>query len=307
MEKHFKHTPVLLKEVIEALNIKGDGVYVDGTFGGGGHSSKILENLKSGKLIAIDKDDDALTFGKKKFSASNNIQFIKSDFKYIINILDELNINKIDGVLLDLGVSSYQLDTAERGFSFRYDAELDMRMDQTKNLDAYKVLNNYDESKLVKIFFEFGEEPKSRKIAKAIIKNRKTNPIKTTKQLVDIITSVVPFNNLTTLARIFQAIRIEVNAELTGLETCLKEMVSRLNIGGRLAVITFHSLEDRIVKKTFKLLAQKCTCDKRIPICICNGKSEIIIINKKPIIPSETEIKLNARSSSAKLRVVEKI
>ncbi len=307
MEKQFKHTPVLLKEVIEALNIKGDGIYVDGTFGGGGHSSKILESLKSGRLIAIDKDDDALAFGYEKFSASNNVTFVKSDFKQIESILEELNIDAVDGILLDLGVSSYQLDTAERGFSFRHDAKLDMRMDQTKNLDAYEVVNKFDENRLIKIFFEYGEEPKTKNIVRAIAKNRKIKPIETTRQLVDIITSVVPFNNLTTIARIFQAIRIEVNEELDYLEQCLKQMVNKLKKGGRLAVITFHSLEDRIVKNTFKALSLNCICDKKIPICICNNKAEIIIINKKPIIPTQEELNKNPRSSSAKLRVIEKI
>lgn len=307
MEKHFSHTPVMLEEVITSLDIKPGGIYVDGTFGGGGHSSKILRKLTTGRLIGIDKDDDALQNAKNKFGSLSNLVLIKSDFKDMASVLDELNIASVDGILLDLGVSSHQIDTASRGFSFRYDAKLDMRMDKNNNLDAYQVVNSYTESELVDIFFKYGEEPHAKKIARKIINTRKTNPIQTTKQLVKIITDVIPFNNSTNIARIFQAIRIEVNGELENLENFLKEIIKKLNTGGRLAVITFHSLEDRIVKNTFKSLAQKCNCDKKLPICICKTKVEIIIKTKKPILPTNEEIKINPRSASAKLRVVEKI
>ena len=278
MEKHleninFNHTPIMLTECIEGLNIKPDGIYVDGTFGGGGHSSKILERLTTGKLIAIDKDPVALEVGRQRLGDNPNIIFVKNDFKNFVEILDGLGIDNIDGVLLDLGVSSYQLDTAERGFSYRFDAPLDMRMDTDNSFSAYNVVNEYSEKELSEILFRYGEEPFARKIAHEIVATRKLNPIKTTKQLADIIEKVVfKKKGANPCTKTFQAIRIEVNSELERLDSVINSMIDKLKSGGRIAIITFHSLEDRIVKTVFKNRSSECICDKSFPVCICGHK-----------------------------------
>lgn len=309
----FKHTPIMLSECLEALNIKKDGIYVDGTLGGAGHSQEILKRLnEKGLLIGIDKDDDALKVSGERLSKiANNFKTVKSDFKNMIEVLDNLNINKIDGVLLDLGVSSYQLDNGERGFSYRFDAPLDMRMDTTKNFSAYNVVNEYSEQELTRIFYEYGEENWSKKIAQNICLKRVEKPIETTFELVDIIKNTIPlkkqFEGGHPAKRIFQAIRIEVNNELKNLDTVLKNVAHRLNKGGRIAVITFHSLEDRIVKNAFKDLSTGCICPKYFPVCTCNHKQVGKLVNNKPIIPSLSEQQENTRSQSAKLRVFEKI
>lgn len=313
MEKHleninFNHTPIMLTECIEGLNIKPDGIYVDGTFGGGGHSSKILERLTTGKLIAIDKDPVALEVGRQRLGDNPNIVFVKNDFKNFVEILDGLGIDAIDGVLLDLGVSSYQLDTAERGFSYRFDAPLDMRMDTDNPFSAYNVVNEYSEKELSEVLFRYGEEPFARKIAHEIVATRKLNPITTTKQLADIIEKVVfKKKGANPCTKTFQAIRIEVNSELERLDSVINSMIDRLKSGGRIAIITFHSLEDRIVKTVFKNRSSECICDKSFPVCICGHKKEINILTKKPLVASEEEQKENTRSTCAKLRIAEKI
>lgn len=311
MEEHiFEHTPVLLNECLEGLNIKPSGVYVDGTLGGAGHSLRIVEKLKSGKLVAIDKDDTALSVSKERLKNFSNVIFVKSDFKNFKQIIENLQISGVDGILLDLGVSSHQIDTPERGFSYRFDGKLDMRMDYSQGITAYDVVNNYSESELARIIYTYGEENFSRKIAQKIVEQRKVKPIETTMQLKEIVESAIPkkFHGTgSPCKKTFQAIRIEVNGELNGLDTVLKDMVDKLNKGGRLAVITFHSLEDRIVKNVFKELSTNCICDKTIPICVCNHKATVKLVSKKPIVATNSELKQNKRSSSAKLRVVEKI
>ncbi len=304
----FNHTPIMLKECIEGLNIKPNGIYVDGTFGGGGHTSKILEKLTTGKLIAIDKDSTALQVGQQRLGSNTNIVFVKNDFKNIVQVLDELGIDKIDGILLDLGVSSYQLDTADRGFSYRFDAPLDMRMDRDNPFSAYDVVNEYSEEKLAEIFFRYGEEPFARKVAREIVSTRKLSPIETTGQLAKIIEKVIfKKKGANPCTKIFQAIRIEVNSELEQLDKAINYMIDRLNTNGRIAIITFHSLEDRIVKTVFRNRSSDCICDKSIPVCICGHKKEINILTKKPLVANEEEQKKNTRSTCAKLRIAEKI
>ena len=305
--------PVMLQECIDGLDIKPNGIYFDGTLGGAGHSSEILKRLTAGGLlIATDKDDDALKVSTERLSKiGSNFKVVKSDFKNFDNILDGLGIDKIDGVLLDLGVSSYQLDNASRGFSYMVDAPLDMRMDTQNPLDAKQGVNEYSPEKLTKIFYDFGEEPFTKKIVQNIIEARKIAPITTTKQLSDIIKMSVPKKIQAThgnpCKRVFQAIRIEVNGELSGLEDVLNKMIQRLKVGGRIAVLTFHSLEDRIVKDVFKLNATNCICPKNIPICVCGHKACVELINKKPIVASKAELESNSRSACAKLRIAKKI
>ena len=299
MEEHlFKHTPVMLWECIAGLNIKQNGVYVDGTLGGAGHSTEIVKKLTSGKLIAIDKDNEALTYSKEKLKNYSNVIFVKSDFKNFKNILADLKISGVDGVLLDLGVSSHQIDTPNRGFSYRFNGELDMRMDQNQVLTAKQIVNTYSEADLARIIYTYGEESFSRLIAKQIVKER------------EIIEKVIPKKfqvGGSVCKKTFQALRIEVNGELNNLDVVLLDMVNALNKGGRLCVITFHSLEDRIVKNVFKELSTDCICDKSVPICVCNHKAQVKLINKKPILATNTELEINKRSASAKLRIVEKI
>ena len=308
----FKHISVMLDEVLEGLNIKEDGIYVDGTLGGAGHSSEILKRLKTGRLIGIDKDSDAIAASTKRLSTiSNNFTIVKDDFKNFGDILDRLSVEKVDGVLLDLGVSSYQLDNSERGFSYRFDSRLDMRMNRDQGLSAYEVVNNYSEEKLVKILFDYGEEKFARKIAANICRERQKAPIETTGQLVKLIESAYPkkllYSGGSVAKQTFQAIRIEVNGELDRLKEVLYDIVDRLNEGGRLCVITFHSLEDRIVKNVFKELSTDCVCPPSAIICVCNHKASVKILSKKPIIAGEEELKNNKRSQSAKLRVVCKL
>ncbi len=307
----FKHVSVLKDESISGLNIQPDGLYVDCTTGGGGHSLEIAKRLKNGKLICIDKDIDALNFAKTRLKDyENKIVFVNDNFLNIDKILDHLNIDFVDGILADLGVSSYQLDNGERGFSFKQDARLDMRMDQSQTLDAEYVVNNYSESELSKILYLYGEEKNARQIARKIVKQREKSPIKTTFQLRDIVVSSYPpkFQNKPSLCnKAFQAIRIEVNNELHDLELAVEKMLQKLKKCGRLCIITFHPLEDRIVKSTFKLHATDCICPPRIPKCVCNHKADIRLITKHPIIPTEAETNENSRASSAKLRIAEKL
>lgn len=301
----FKHISVLLNECIEGLNIKSDGTYVDGTLGGAGHSRKILE-AGAGRLVAIDKDDDALEVSKERLKGFDNVTFVKSDFKDFERVLDDLSISKVDGVLLDLGISSWQVDNGERGFSYRVDAPLDMRMDRSKSFSAYDVVNSYSEDDLKRILFTYGEESWAPKIARNIVEGR---PIETTLQLRDVVEKSIPkkFWGAGSVAKkTFQAIRIEVNGELDGLDIVLRQMAERLNKGGRLCVITFHSLEDRIVKNVFKELSTGCICDKRVPVCTCGHKALGHLVNRKPILPSASECEANKRSTSAKLRIFER-
>ena len=306
----FKHESVMVGEVVNALNVKPDGVYVDCTAGGGGHSYKIGEQLdENGLLIAIDRDIDAVNAAREKLTGLKcSVEVVHGNFSDLEKILDGLQVEKIDGVLFDLGVSSHQIDTAERGFSYMKDAPLDMRMDRTKNFSAFDVINGYDEETLKKIFREYGEEKFSGRIARKIIDVRKNSPIKTTGELVKIIESVTPkiSSGGHPAKRIFQAVRIEVNGELKILSDSLKVAVNRLKVGGRIAVITFHSLEDRITKNTFNDMARDCICPKNFPVCVCNHRAEIKILGKALNATAE-EIEKNSRAKSAKLRAAEKI
>ena len=310
---NFSHYSVMLRECIDALDIKPDGIYVDGTTGGGGHSYEIAARLsEGGRLICIDQDSDALAAAGKRLSPfSDRVTFVKSNFSDVAKVLDELGIEKIDGLLLDLGVSSYQLDTPERGFSYNSDAPLDMRMDKDASLSAYEVVNTYSESELRRILFDFGEESFAPKIASAIVSYRQEKNIETTFELTNIIKSVMPKKLLAVghhpAKKTFQAIRIEVNSELSVIAPAIESAVERLSPGGRLAIITFHSLEDRCVKQTFAKCAQGCTCPPDFPICVCGNKPKIALVSKKPILPSKEELEANHRSHSAKLRVAQKL
>lgn len=307
----FKHKPVLLDECIEGLNIKPDGIYVDGTLGGAGHSSHIIQKLsKNGKLIGIDRDKEAIAAAEKKLQDFSNKLIYHGNHDDIKRILEEIGIDKVDGILLDLGVSSYQLDEAERGFSYMLDSKLDMRMNREDKLSAYEVVNKYSEDSLSKIFFDYGEERYSRRIAAKICEVRNVKPIETTLELVSVIKSSIPFK--ATLEkqhpakRVFQAIRIEVNNELGKLKEAVIDSVNCLNTSGRLLVITFHSLEDRIVKHAFEELEGKCTCPSGFPVCICGYVSYGKNITKKPIVSKDTELDENPRARSAKLRIFER-
>ncbi|MGL5381366.1 16S rRNA (cytosine(1402)-N(4))-methyltransferase RsmH [Clostridium sp.] len=308
----FKHVSVLLNECIEGLNIKEDGIYVDGTLGGAGHSSHIVKRLsKEGRLIGIDQDKDALKAAGERLKEYDNVTFVHSNFYDIDNVLTNLDIEKIDGMLMDLGVSSYQLDEGERGFSYMKDAPLDMRMNRENSLSAYEVVNDYEEEELYRIIRDYGEEKFAKRIAKFIVERRAEKPIETTLELVDLIKDAIPAKARREgphpAKRTFQAIRIEVNSELSILNKTIEDGIKRLNKGGRMAIITFHSLEDRIVKIKFKELATACTCPKQFPICVCGGKAEVKLVSRKAIDPSKEEVEENPRSRSAKLRVVEKL
>ena len=308
----FSHKPVLLNECIEGLKIKPDGIYVDGTLGGAGHSIHIIKKLSNqGKLIGIDRDEDALTAAKIKLKDYSNVVYYHGNHDDIKEILKELKINKVDGILLDLGVSSYQLDERNRGFSYLGENTLDMRMDKTQKLDAKTVINKYPEEKLANIIYEYGEERFSRQIARNICLARKENEILTTKQLVNIIEKSIPAkfrnNDSHPAKRTFQAIRIEVNNEIEPLYQTIINSVECLKSEGRLCVITFHSLEDRAVKKAYTQLEGKCICPPGLPYCACGAVKKAKIITKKPILPTEKEMNLNSRSKSAKLRIIEKI
>ena len=308
----FAHIPVLLSEVLEGLAIKEDGTYVDGTVGGAGHSVEIAKRLTSGRLVAIDRDEDALMAAAKRLEPfKEKVTFIHDDYKNMIRDLDTIGVGEVDGILLDLGVSSYQLDNAERGFSYTKDAPLDMRMDRSQYLTAFNVVNEYSVNELTKILWDYGEERLARRIAENIAEYRETKTISTTLELAKIVEMSYPaktrwkFGN--PCKRTFQAIRIEVNGELRQLFEAITEMARRLKKGGRMAVITFHSLEDRIVKNAFKELNLACTCPPDFPVCVCGKVQEVELVNKKPITASEQELRNNPRAESAKLRIVEKI
>lgn len=308
----FNHIPVMLNEVIEGLNIKKDGIYVDGTLGGAGHSKEIVKRLNNGRLIGIDQDINAIKKAKSELKDfQDKVTIVHDNFKNVKSVLKELNIHKIDGVLLDLGVSSHQLDVAERGFSYNYDAPLDMRMDTTQDFKAWDVVNKYSKEQLYKIIREYGEEKWANRIAEFITMEREKSPIDTTFQLVDIIKKAIPSGVRRTgphpAKRTFQAIRIEVNGELEIIRDTIFDINTILNPKGRICIITFHSLEDRIVKDTFKELNLDCICPKELPICKCDKKREVKIITKKPILPTTQEIERNPRSRSAKLRIAEKV
>ena len=314
MEKeiNFSHRSVLLDECMEGLNIKPDGVYVDGTAGGGGHSFEIARRLVGGRLICIDQDSAAIEAASKKLAPfSDKVTIVRNNFSCVAEVLEDLGVEKIDGMLLDLGVSSYQLDTAERGFSYNADAPLDMRMDSRAALNAEMVVNTYSPDELKRILFEYGEERFSRQIVSAIVAERERAPIKSTAQLASIIKGAIPARAREgghhPAKRSFQAIRIEVNRELDVIAPAIKDGVRKLNSGGRIAIITFHSLEDRIVKQAYAKLAEGCTCPKSLPVCVCNNKPTLKVITKHPIAPSDKELEENPRSRSAKLRVAEKI
>ncbi len=308
----FKHKSVLLNECIENLNIRKDLIYVDGTLGGGGHSYHILKKLNgTGMLIGIDRDKDALNAATAKLSEFSNFQTVHDNHANIISILKELDISGVDGILLDLGVSSYQLDEADRGFSYMHDAKLDMRMNRDDDISAYEVVNKYSEEELFRIFKDYGEEKYSSSIARKICQKRQEKSIETTFELVDIIKSAMPKKALNEkqhpAKRVFQAIRIEVNEELVKLKQAVCDSIMALNDKGRLCIITFHSLEDKIVKHAYEEMEGRCTCPKDFPVCVCNYKSYGKIVNKKPIVSQEEELEENPRARSAKLRVFERI
>lgn len=309
----FVHVSVLAQECLENIKASPGHVFVDGTLGGGGHTRLILnESSPDGVVIGIDKDDDALNFtGNKLSKYGDRFIAVKGDFMEMKSIISEEYVGKVNGILLDLGVSSYQLDNGDRGFSFMHDGQLDMRMDKTKNFSAYDLVNDYSKEQLMDIFYKYGEEKWSARIAEFIVTARKEEPIYTTFQLVDIIKKAVPAEcrkkqNIHFATRVFQAIRIEVNGELERLSEALFNMVDVLCEGGRICVITFHSLEDRIVKQAFKKMESPCECPPRSPMCVCGKVPMGKVITKKPVIPTDHEISINARSRSAKLRVFEK-
>ena len=309
--EQFHHIPVLLNEVITGLNIKPSGIYVDCTMGGGGHSSEILKKLSSsGKLIGFDKDIDACKVCSEKFENNSNVQIYNSDFKNAPEILKDLS-GQIDGVLIDLGVSSYQIDSAERGFSFLHNARLDMRMNRSQKLTAYDVVNFYSEKDLLRILYDYGEEQNAKNIVKNILLARAQKPIETTFELKNIIEKSFPkkvvYGKGGVSKQTFQAIRIEVNQELEGLKTCIESLIKFLKPGGRFAIISFHSLEDRIVKNAFKDACTGCICPPKTPVCICGHHAVAKAITRKPIIASQEELNYNSRASSAKLRIIEKL
>lgn len=308
----FKHVSVLLQEAVDGLQVKPSGIYVDGTLGGGGHSYEICKRLDSeGRLIGIDQDAEALEAAKKRLEEfSDRTTFVKSNYEHMTEVLKELGIDKIEGILLDLGVSSYQLDNAERGFSYMEDAPLDMRMDREQHISAKIIVNEYPEGELFRIIKEYGEERYARNIARNICRKREDKPIETTFELVDIIRASMPAKARNgkghPAKRTFQAIRIECNRELEVLREALDHMVDLLSDGGRISIITFHSLEDRMVKTSFRQYEDPCTCPPDFPVCVCGKKPKGKVITRKPILPSEEETEQNTRAKSAKLRVFEK-
>ena len=307
----FNHTSVLLWETIENLDIKPDGIYVDGTLGGGGHSFHICEKLgEKGRLIGIDQDADAICAATKRLEPfSDKVSIVRNNYCNMKTALSELGIDKVDGIVLDLGVSSFQLDTVERGFSYKYDTTLDMRMDTRQTLTAKEIVNEYSEMELFRIIRDYGEDQFAKNIAKHIVAERSKAPIETTYQLNEIIKAAIPAKfrqNGHPSKKTFQAIRIECNRELDVLKDTMDDMVSLLKDGGRLCIITFHSLEDRIVKSAFKKYENPCECPPGFPVCVCGKKQLGKVISRKPILPSEEEMEVNSRSKSAKLRVFEK-
>lgn len=308
----FKHISVLLDETIDGLDIKPDGIYVDGTLGGGGHSYEILRRLSpKGRLIGIDQDGEALkAAGERLKEFENQITLVRSNYCEIDKVLKELNVEKVDGILLDIGVSSYQLDNLERGFSYKSDAPLDMRMDTRQELTAADVVNTYSENELFKIIKDYGEDKFAKNIAKHIVLARKEKPLETTKELSEVIKRAIPMKVKAKgghpAKKTFQAIRIEVNQELTVLKESIDKMIDLLKPNGRICIITFHSLEDRIVKTKFRENENPCTCPQNFPVCVCGKKSKGKVITRKPIIPSEDEIEENKRAKSSKLRIFER-
>ena len=306
----FKHKPVMLEECIQGLQIKKNGIYVDGTLGWAGHSKEIAKKLEgTGRLIGIDRDEEALKAAKENLKEFNNVTYIHGNHDNIKYILEEINIEGVDGILLDLGVSSYQLDERNRGFSYLGENKLDMRMDKTQELTAKKVINEYAEESLSNIIYTYGEEKFARQIAKNIVLQRKEKPIETTKELVEIIEKSIPKSKQKDghpAKRTFQAIRIEVNDEIKPLYNTIRESIKCLKSQGRLCVITFHSLEDRAVKNAMIEAQGKCTCPPDLPYCVCGAKTEGKMVTKRPIIPTEKEQEENTRSKSAKLRIFEK-
>lgn len=309
----FKHTPIMLKEVIEGLDIKKDGIYVDCTIGGAGHSLEIVKRLNNGKLYGFDRDSEAIETSRKRLKDyADKVVLTKMNYKDAPSFLKENGTIKIDGVLIDLGISSYQIDEGKRGFSFLHNGRLDMRMGQDEDtLTAFDIVNFYSEEKLIDVFYKYGEEEFAKVIARNIVKKRQEKQIETTFELRDIIEESLPkkviYSRGGASKKVFQAIRIEVNGELVGLDKCLEDFIDMLNVGGRMAVLTFHSLEDRIVKNVFKLESIDCICPPKTPICICHHKAKIKLVNRKPVMASEQEQKENSRSTSAKLRLVERI
>ncbi len=307
----YKHTSVLLDEAVQGLNIKTDGIYVDATLGGGGHTFEMLKYVTKGKVIGIDQDDYAIERATERLKDYDNFIAVKNNFSNIKEVLEELHIDKIDGIVFDLGVSSFQLDIPERGFSYNYDMPLDMRMDKNNTITARHIVNGYEENELSRIIWEYGEEKWASRIAKFIVQEREQEFIETTGQLVSIIKKAIPKQvrqeGSHPAKRTFQAIRIEVNRELEILENTFKDAVDCLSKGGRISVITFHSLEDRIVKNTFADLNKDCVCPPEFPKCICDHRRKLKIITKKPIIPSDEEINENHRAHSAKLRIGERV
>lgn len=306
----FSHYSVLLKETIENLNIKPDGIYIDGTLGGAGHSKEIAKKLTTGHLYGVDQDSDAIKVATERLASfGENVTIIRDNYCNAVRVLKSMGVTGADGILLDLGVSSYQLDTIERGFSYKADTVLDMRMDDRKELTAKKIVNEYDEYDLFRIIRDYGEDKFAKNIAKHIVQARQIKPIETTFELNEIIRASIPAKlreNGHPSKRTFQAIRIECNKELEVLSDSLDEMIDFLKPGGRLTIITFHSLEDRIVKSKFKEVENPCTCPPSFPVCVCGKKSKGKNITRKPILPSEEELENNSRSKSAKLRVFEK-
>lgn len=304
------HEPVLLKESVDCLLWRESGTFVDGTLGGGGHAEAILRKLSAdSRLIGIDRDDDAIQFASKRLAQFHD-QFIavNSNFREITKILGELDLSAIDGILLDLGVSSYQIDAPERGFTYQATSRLDMRMSQSIGLTAAQVLNTYSETDLANVIYRYGEERFSRKIARQIVAERKQKAFEYSDDLKQIIEKILPYSQqIKSLSRVFQALRIEVNQELISLEQCLKDVISVLNPGGRIVIISYHSLEDRIVKQFFRQEAEECKCPPQFPRCVCGARRRLNIITRKPIVPVSTEIEVNSRARSARLRVAERI
>ena len=308
----YRHQPVLLHACIDYLNIKPEGIYLDGTLGGGGHSEQIAKRLTTGRLIAIDRDLRALQRASLRLEAyQDRISFVHGNFRDIDQILDELGIDLVDGMLFDLGVSSPQLDEAERGFSYMTDAPLDMRMDETEPLTAGDIVNTWDRERLKRILYDFGEERYAPRIAEAIVRYRANKPIETTLELVDIIRSAMPASALREkqhpAKRTFQAIRIAVNDELEAISQMMETAADRLKVGGRLAVISFHSLEDRIIKNAIAAREKGCTCPREFPICVCGFQQTLKSVFRKPIVPDKEELMENPRARSAKLRVAERV
>lgn len=309
----FKHYSVLLEETIDNLNIKEDGIYVDGTLGGAGHASVVCSKLSTkGRFIGIDQDEDAIKASSERLKEFGDIvTIVRSNYCNMKQVVEDLGIDKVDGIVLDLGVSSYQLDTAERGFTYREDAPLDMRMDNRNDMTARDIVNGYSEFDLYRIIRDYGEDKFAKNIAKHIVRMREEKPIETTFELIEAIKAAIPakirMNTGHPAKKTFQAIRIELNKELDVLKNTLRDMVDLLNPGGRICIITFHSLEDRIVKTIFRELENPCVCPSNFPVCVCGKESKGKVISRKPILPSEKELEENSRSKSAKLRVFERV